>query len=1112
MKKQMLLFIFALVIGCSQLQAQTTCASPFSITYPATSSINTGFSNLYEYWVKITIPSGNYQVNIAKTSTSDFQYQTVEAFEGVCGNLDIQDVNGQPLNGVADLALRLVNKNATPQSFYLKLTNTRQQNINATITVSTFNPPKVFCLDCKDGINTISIIQGTPYNPSNLSGIGQITSNIIGSGNCIEFQNYTNATYFVTGNVTFKDFVSPGVQIIITKGSKLTLDHVRFTCCHAWSITLQGDAQLKVTGGSLLENAISGGYCIKSDGSTIVNTVGTTPRYAIEVDNAIINALEGGIYILNYNQVSSPYPYKFQNWINSNRKLVGYSFGYNFPTVNTLKALSTTLNNGYNSPFVMNNELVYPSLLTAPFPLPLDFDFKYCAASNRIFIKNVGLNVPNGTIYGIDVGNAIASNTMAQNKILQNVFDARSNIYIENSNVNIINSAFTDRAFVSTQTAPIASGLIPESYLNISGVGPNKDKAACEFYNAITAIVVNDYYNVNILNNKFTSKQVYANTYSTAPGNAFYANGIYMSLLKNKTTNINNNTFTNLRTAINVQYPTAVIQLGTASIRNNVFRADIANTPATGNRFMADAIIINSLFTPVNRNGLTSLDIYKNDFNRPFRGVDLSGIKEGNVFVDQNTALIRSEPVTSTANFFNEQFALKTTAIGNGIIRDNNFQSFGKIRPDKHVGVWSVNSNYLVYTCNNHNAFGTAFLMQGASNFINGSLNHDNTYTSSERGFSIGANATTTGLNNTSQYMDALGNSKSADLLWNFNTFDTYVDGALAFQNNIALPTGQTGLPYIPLNNQASFVSTPYSISVPNNCGTGTASGLCNYPQGTLRSCATASLPCYDPNPNNCPVSVPGSGGGIGRMAAEVNNQTSYSSFIPQTRRLKKLEIMELLMQDSSYLDSSTVLKNWFVAQKNSNLGKVCSLNQCLQKQHLSGLQTGLLNFNGTTTFDTYNKNYLTAYLYFQQKQNLLPGHITNLETMAQSCPMLYGKLIYQSRGLLNLARGYYVHYNDNCPNGSSTVMRTAQNNTITEDGTAEVNITYKEKQLSIYSAINGLQDIQIFDLQGKLLYTKKTDKENDELQLPVQLSEGLYYCTIKNSQGVFQHKLFVKE
>jgi hypothetical protein len=122
-------------------------------------------------------------------------------------------------------------------------------------------------------------------------------------------------------------------------------------------------------------------------------------------------------------------------------------------------------------------------------------------------------------------------------------------------------------------------------------------------------------------------------------------------------------------------------------------------------------------------------------------------------------------------------------------------------------------------------------------------------------------------------------------------------------------------------------------------------------------------------------------------------------------------------------------------------------------------------------------------------------------------------QLISQSRGLLNLARGYYVPYNDNCPNGNSTVMRTLNGNqTQDQEGTAEVNITYKVKQLAINSANTGLQDIQIFDLQGKLLHTLKAEKNNEELQLPLNLSDGLYYCIIKNSQGVFQQKLFVKE
>jgi hypothetical protein len=136
--------------------------------------------------------------------------------------------------------------------------------------------------------------------------------------------------------------------------------------------------------------------------------------------------------------------------------------------------------------------------------------------------------------------------------------------------------------------------------------------------------------------------------------------------------------------------------------------------------------------------------------------------------------------------------------------------------------------------------------------------------------------------------------------------------------------------------------------------------------------------------------------------------------------------------------------------------------------------------------------------------------HETQLEAIAQSCPMMYGKLIHQSRGLLNMARGQYVHYNDNCPNVGSVQMRT-MNNIALEESTNEVNLSYKERELSIYSDNTGKQDINIYDLQGKLLYHSISDKAHEILTLPLNLSDGLYYTIIKNQEGIFQQKLVIK-
>jgi hypothetical protein len=1093
-KWNILAILFAVFIG-HLVKAQSSCAAPFSISYPSTSNINTGFSTAYEYWIMVTIPSGTVTVTLSKTTNSDFQYQASEASEGTCGAL-------LPVGGAVQLpdelnAMSLILDNPTlnPKAFYIKLTNPYLRSINLNISITNFDVQTLplVCYNC-DPATTTTITSSS------------ITSNIIGTNSCVNFTKPIK----INGNVTFKDFITGGAPIIVTNGSKLTLDHVRFTCCHAWYITLQGSAQLKITNGSLLENAIGSspgfGSAIYSSNSTIVNTPGQPIQYAIEIDNAILNATEARLTIRDYNQVSTPYPFKIQNFINTTRRIAAYGNKMTYPSVATLKAVSSTLNNGYNSPFTLNNDLVYPSVNNPPPNDPASFD--YCTSLNKLVISNVGYTAPNGTVYSIDIGSAAANNTAPQNKTLQNIFDSRGAIEIVNSNVNIVNTAFTEGANIKASTVPNNAGVLPQNYLNFSGVGGSKNVAPCTFYNASKAIDINDYYSINILNNTFTSKQTYVNTYGNASTNVY--DGIYLALKKNMVTNINNNTFTNLRTAINVQYPTNTIQLGTASIRNNLFRADIANNPANGNRYMADAIIINSLFTPSSEpyNGLITLDIYKNNANLPFRNINLSGIKSpASVNVDQNTAIIRSEPAKSNGSF-NDQFALKTMGLSASCnIRDNNWTSFGKARPDQHFGTISIDSKYNTYTCNEHNAFGTAFLMQGASNTIDGNKNYNNTFFNSERGFSIKTNATTLGSNNTSQYIDANSNSYSADLQWNGNTNDTWVDGAFASLNNIAIPNGNTGLPYVPVSNGVAS-GLPYAMSA--SCSPASATGLCYYPQTTLPTCLTPNIPCYVLPPAICPTDDTQRSAGVAAMTAEVSNQTTYASFVPQTRRLKKLAIMEQLMQDTTYLDSSLVLKNWFMAQKTSNLGKFCQLNQCLQKQHLSSLQSGLLNFTGTTTFDTYSKQYLSAYLYYQQKQGLLPSHESQLETMATACPMIYGKLVYQSRGLLNLARGYYVHYNDNCPNGNSVQMRT-MNNIALEESTNEVNLSYKERELSIYSDNTGKQDINIYDLQGKLLYHSISDKAHEILTLPLNLSDGLYYTIIKNQEGIFQQKLVIK-
>jgi hypothetical protein len=120
-------------------------------------------------------------------------------------------------------------------------------------------------------------------------------------------------------------------------------------------------------------------------------------------------------------------------------------------------------------------------------------------------------------------------------------------------------------------------------------------------------------------------------------------------------------------------------------------------------------------------------------------------------------------------------------------------------------------------------------------------------------------------------------------------------------------------------------------------------------------------------------------------------------------------------------------------------------------------------------------------------------------------------QLISQSRGLLNLARGYYVHYNDNCPNGNSTIMRTHNGNNL-DEVTTEISLAYAEKILNIRSELNGKQLIKIYDMQGKLIYSREIDKKEELYQLPIELNKGIYNCLLSDNSKVYNQKLIINE
>ncbi|HEX7412677.1 MAG TPA: T9SS type A sorting domain-containing protein [Bacteroidia bacterium] len=158
-------------------------------------------------------------------------------------------------------------------------------------------------------------------------------------------------------------------------------------------------------------------------------------------------------------------------------------------------------------------------------------------------------------------------------------------------------------------------------------------------------------------------------------------------------------------------------------------------------------------------------------------------------------------------------------------------------------------------------------------------------------------------------------------------------------------------------------------------------------------------------------------------------------------------------------------------------------------------------------------QNYKRFYqIYMGGMQNIATvTDSSDLETLASSCPLLNGEVVYNARAFHNSWYNGFKHYEDNCPvsSGGGGYRKAS----------AVIPIqTVQKPALSIYPNpnngkvyISGFDaketntKIEITDVTGKLVYKQQSNIGNGTVELNLQLISGVYFVHIIGSTGATQ-------
>jgi Secretion system C-terminal sorting domain len=684
-----------------------------------------------------------------------------------------------------------------------------------------------------------------------------------------------------------------------------------------------------------------------------------------------------------------------------------------------------------------------------------------------------------------------------------NVFDNLDyGVYAYYSNVIVENNAFqyiTSPQIINPNTTNTGAGVYGLTFSEpgdvwVMRVGGTAGGQTNTFWNCGRGVDLNGYYVTEVSSNLFHSAQVLSPA-SLTPGYGAY--GIFLKSGNSRRTDVQYNEVVNVRNGIAL-FADAIpassgqyykfIGLGTIS-NNRIAEQPSFGAPVTGAYVQVGMVIQNVI--PSCSNCLTEITtdrlyVENNVFEQVFNGIRLLNWNKYPRVADNQIGLKYLAPSPAQQNPQQGIRVINTlTAVvyRNTIIGDAQCLTKTNVR-----GIYASRSASGIWRCNYVQNVGQCLVFEGncgaATVFNNQMLDAQDGLVLLNNGI-IGAQGSLP----SSTSMGAV-----CDNYWfgPFSHADTYTDQTFAPDTHSPLYIRNTAAPgYIPQVNATTGLIPFDSYIAPGAM--------------IFTNVLSPEWNCNEP----APIAEQGGMGDKGQqvklMEQIVQDELELSGFVSAGQWMDKKDTYGKLMADSSLMDTSAVLQNFYADAPEQSYGKVAEVNDLAATSNLNVVQTVGSTLPENTDAEFNHKQVLLLFTKQMEGQTLDSSEVALLEQIARTCPLYGGTAVYQAQALLCLVKDEVILFEEDCfvPVNNNRKPRTPKNpSSTTTKAAVYPNPTTGEVSLEIKLEKEQTGYVQVQSITGQILFTVRLNAGSN-LAL-INLSEY--------SQGVYIYQIFVNE
>jgi len=258
----------------------------------------------------------------------------------------------------------------------------------------------------------------------------------------------------------------------------------------------------------------------------------------------------------------------------------------------------------------------------------------------------------------------------------------------------------------------------------------------------------------------------------------------------------------------------------------------------------------------------------------------------------------------------------------------------------------------------------------------------------------------------------------------------------------------------------------------------------------------------------NCnePAPIAEQGGGdkkeqIKLMEQLAQDELELSGYVNAGQWMDKKDAYQQLLADSTLMDTSVVLQNFYTDAPAESYGKVTDVNELAGANNLNAAQNASTALPENTDAEYNHKQVVLLFAKRMNGDTLDAAELATLEQIAHTCPLYGGTAVYQAQALLCLVKDEVLYFDEDCfvpVNANRKPRKTQQGSQTAVQASVYPNPATTQLTVNCANPDGNPVQLVIRDIAGRVVLTQQLNPAANQHIVNIEaLAQGTYTLSL---------------